>query len=170
MLQMRDALQRLRRLPKTPEGKKLIRYSMVSVVSTVVSQLSLFVIYGFILQHSAIWSNGLANAIATVPSYYLNRKWVWGKSGKSHVMKEIVPFWALSFAGLVLSTVAVAAAQTWVKHHLTSHHHLLATIIVMAANLLSYGILWVAKFMIFNRLFKHHPVHDAEVEAHLIEG
>ncbi|HEX2117654.1 MAG TPA: hypothetical protein VHF91_00595, partial [Acidimicrobiales bacterium] len=38
--------------------------------------------------------------------YYLNRKWAWGKKGKSHLMKEIVPFWSLALLGLIFSTWA----------------------------------------------------------------
>ena len=44
-----------------------------------------------------------ANAVATFPSYWLNRRWAWGKSGRSHFMKEIVPFWAMSAAGIAFS-------------------------------------------------------------------
>ena len=43
-----------------------------------------------------------------MPAYYLNRAWVWGKRGKSHLTKEVVPFWAFAFSGLVLSTIIVA--------------------------------------------------------------
>ena len=46
--------------------------------------------------------------ISAFPAYYLSRKWVWGKSGKSHFKKEVLPFWIFVFIGLVFSTAMVA--------------------------------------------------------------
>ena len=57
-------------------------------------------------------SNVIATAIATVPSYYLNRTWAWGKTGKSHLMREVVPFWVIAAVSIVLSTVVVG----WADH------------------------------------------------------
>ena len=48
---------------------------------------------------------GSANVIAVccgiVPSYFANRHWVWGRAGRSDFVREVVPFWVLSLAGLV---------------------------------------------------------------------
>ncbi len=41
----------------------------------------------------------------------MNRAWVWGKRGKSHWKKEVLPFWVFTGAGLVLSTIAIHFAQ-----------------------------------------------------------
>ena len=46
--------------------------------------------------------------ISAFPAYYLSRAWVWGKSGKSHFKKEVLPFWIFVFIGLVFSTTMVA--------------------------------------------------------------
>ena len=78
----------------TPEAKQLFSYTMVSVVSTAVSFGVLALVFGVLHLWGEIGSTVFANVVATVPSYYLNRKWVWGKGGRSHLMKEIVPFWA----------------------------------------------------------------------------
>src|SRR5213082_2162840 len=95
----------LRDLAQSPEGKKLVRYTMVSVISVIVSEL----------HWAARWSNVTAVAVATVPSYELNRKWAWGKHGKSHLWKEVVPFWILAFIGLAFSTWAADYAESSVK-------------------------------------------------------
>ena len=167
MLQMRDALLRLWRLYHTPEGKKLFRYTMVSVVSTAVSFAVLTLVYGVLRVWTEVPSTIFANAVATVPSYYLNRTWAWGKSGRSRLFKEVVPFWVMSAVGIALSTVTAGFARhESIQHHL---HHLGSTVLVDGANLAAFGILWVAKFMIFNRLFHHHPVHEAEVREHLVQ-
>lgn len=149
-LSPRSLLERAR----TPGGRKMVRYSLVSVVSVVVSQVVLFVAQSF---WSARTSNIVAVCVSAVPSYYLNRAWAWGKTGKSHLMKEIVPFWSLALLGLVFSTWAADFAESN-AHHLTSSD-LGVKLVVNAAALGAFGVLWIGKFFIFNKLmFTHH--HD----------
>jgi putative flippase GtrA len=159
---MVDTLLRVWRLYHTPTGKKLLRYTMVSVISTGVSQFTLFIVFGVLQLLGGVWSNVIANAVATIPSYYLNRKWVWGKTGRSHLGREVAPFWALSFAGMALSTLSVAGAEHWGKQHF---HHFGLTVLVLGANLAAFGVLWIGKFLIFNRMFHVHPVADLEAQA-----
>jgi putative flippase GtrA len=105
--------------------------------------------------------------LATVPSYTLNRRWVWGKGGKSHLWREVVPFWVLAFVGLAVSSVAV-----WLAGGVARHHHLghgSTAVLVNGANLLSFAVLWVGKFIIYNKLFHMAPVefdeHHGEAPA-----
>ncbi|MDQ1395359.1 MAG: hypothetical protein QOG64_618 [Acidimicrobiaceae bacterium] len=145
----------LRELASKPDAKKMIRYTMVSVISVVVSELVLAICFGLV-HWSARWSNITAVAVATVPSYELNRKWAWGKNGKSHLWKEILPFWSLAFLGLVFSTWSADYAESFVQRHHYSHP--VQTIGVAGAALAAFGLLWVGKFIIFNKiLFKTHP-------------
>ena len=131
----------------------MVRYSLVSVISVIVSQIVLFVAQSF---WSARTSNIIAGCVSAVPSYYLNRAWAWGKTGKSHLMKEIVPFWALDLLGLLISTWAADFAESN-AHHVTSSD-LMARVIVNLAALAAFGVLWVGKFFIFNKvLFAHQP-------------
>jgi len=165
---MRDLIDRAVAAYQTPTGTKMFRYTMVSVISTGVSLGVIAFVFG-VLRWSQVPSAIFGNLVATVPSYYLNRKWAWGKSGRSHFLKEVVPFWAASFAGLVLS---IGAAQ-WAKEFTTAHnfHHFGATVIVLAANFMAYGLLWIGKFLIFNKLFHHaHGRVKPEVEAELVES
>jgi putative flippase GtrA len=150
---------------ETPEAKQLIRYTMVSVISTVVSLGTLSLVFGVFHFWGEVASTVFANAVATVPSYYLNRGWVWGKNGRSHLMKEIVPFWAMSAIGIVVSIFGAAIARhLGIEHHLA---HLQQTVVVLFANVMSFAIFWVLKFLVFNRLFKVHPLEELDelVEA-----
>jgi putative flippase GtrA len=132
-----------------------MRYSMASAVSVAVSLVCL-VFFNGVLGWSAWVSSTAATAIATVPSYELNRKWAWGKSGRSHVLKEVAPFWALAFIGWGCSTLAVHWMEGIAKHH--HYSHLLRTSTVAVVYVGAFGVLWVAKFVIFNKiLFVHHP-------------
>jgi putative flippase GtrA len=130
---------------------KIVRYGTISVVSTAISLSGLFVFYRWV-GLSPTWSNILATCIATVPYYYLNRMWVFKKSGRSHLTKEVLPFWTIAFVSLVLSTLAVKFAGSQV-HSISSKN--VRGAILVAANLTTYGILWIAKFVVFNRYLFH---------------
>lgn len=148
---------------KTHEGKKVIRFTSVSVISTVVSNAVIFIVYGLKLIPNEIYATLFGNLVATLPSYNLNRKWTWGKKGRSHFRREIVPFWSMSILGILFSIILATVAQ----HLIHSHHwpHLLNTILVSFANLLSFLIFWFLKMWVFNKIFKVDEL--AEVDQHL---
>ncbi len=146
---MRDFLLRLWGLMVDRVGVTALRYTAISAISVVLSQIILFLLYGVIRLSSATTSNVIATGVTSVPAYYLNRSWAWGKTGRSHLMKEVAPFWALTFLGLALSLWAVALA-----HHLAVRmdlSHLRDALFVNAAALLAFGVLWVGKFVVFNK-------------------
>jgi putative flippase GtrA len=137
-----------------PEGRKLFRYSMASAVAVVLSVV-LLVLFNGVIGLSAWVSSTLATAIAAIPNYEMNRKWAWGKSGRSHLWKEVVPFWALAFLGWGVSTISVHFMETYAKQH--DFSHLMSTLSVTIVYVAAFGVLWVAKFIIFNKvLFVHH--------------
>ncbi len=160
-------VDRFWRFYRTPHGKRLFRYTMVSVISTALT----FFVLGIVFYVFRLWSeapdNIIANVTGILPSYYLNRNWAWGKSGRSHVWREVVPFWAMSAASIVFAFFAGVAA-----HHIgvsVLHLHRLGrTVILYGANVVAFGILWIVKFLIINRLFHVHPV--AEVKPDLMEA
>ena len=160
---MVELVHRIQEWSKSHEGKKLIRFTAVSVISTGVSFVTLFLVFGVFKVWTQVPSTIFANAVATIPSYNLNRKWAWGKGGRSHLMKEILPFWSMSAVGIAVSVVgAQAARHVSVKHHLP---HLEQTVIVLVANVLSFAIFWVLKLLLFNRLF--HVNEMEEFDEHL---
>jgi putative flippase GtrA len=156
---MRDALVRLWRVARTPEGLKVIRYTMVSAISALTSLVILTIVFGVLGLWSEVWSALFANVMAGIPSYLLNRHWVWGKSGRSHWWREVLPFWVMSLTGIGFALVTTTLAHNFADaHHL---HHLTRTVLVVGANVASFGILWFVKFLILNRLFAQ--IADAEV-------
>lgn len=162
---MLEKIASLRAWASTHEGKKVIRFTMVSVISTIVSFVTLFLVFGVLKIWSQVPSTIFANAVATIPSYNLNRKWAWGKSGRSHVAKEIIPFWSMSALGIAVSVVgAQVARHLSVKHHLP---HWEQTAAVLIANVLSFAVFWVLKLLLFNRLF--HVAEIDEFDEHLTE-
>lgn len=151
---------RVRQMMAHPSSVKVIKYASVSVISTVVSQVTLILVFGVFRLMSEVPANVLANVLATIPSYWLNRRWVWGKSGKSHFWREVAPFWVLSFIGLAFSSLAVWLAGDFARSHNLSHAA--TSLLVNAANLMTFAILWVVKFVIYNKLFHIDPVEFEE--------
>ena len=150
---MKITLSDVRDKARSDQGRKMIRYTMVSIISVIVAQVLLAFAFG-VLHWSATDANVFAVAISAIPSYYLNRAWAWGKRGRSHLMKEVIPFWGLAFLGLVISTIAVDLVDNQVQHL----HKAAATMILVITQVGAFGILWIGKFIIFNELmFKHHP-------------
>jgi putative flippase GtrA len=101
---------------------------------------------------------GSANVIAVccgIPlSYFANRTWVWGRSGRSDLLREVTPFWLLSLTGLVASTVAVAT----VAHATAAWSTSARSIALPLANLGVFGGLWLVQFALLDQvLFKVVP-------------
>jgi putative flippase GtrA len=135
---------------------QLLRYSAVSGISTVTSLTILGVLVG-LFGVNAVLANVLATAVGTVPSFELNRRWVWFDQSQRSVLRQITPFCTLSFAGLVISTltVRVVSARTI---DLSRGWHTLA---VEAANVSAYGALWVVQFVLLDRvLFRDRRTSD----------
>ncbi len=129
-------------------GVTAIKYAMASVISVMVTEVVLFLVFGVFRLFSAEVSNIVATGVAAIPSYYLNRNWAWGKSGRSHFLREVVPFWLLAFLGLGLSLVTVGFAQSFARAH--GFPHLLDALFVNFASLVAFGVVWVGKFFAFN--------------------
>lgn len=124
-----------------PLARKLLRYAAASVVGVVVGQSCLFVFYS-LLDWAAAAANFAAVAISSVPAYLINRYWVWQKTDRNSLRREIMPFWGMAFLGLILSTIAVTIVDDrtdWAPA-------------ILAANLAGFGVLWVAKFLVLDKV------------------
>ena len=124
-----------------PVVAKLIRYSMTSVVGVVLGQ-SLLQLFYTVLDWPAVASNIVATTISTGPVYLINRYWVWQKKSGNSLKRELVPFWGMSFLGLALSSLIV-----WYVEGRTD-----SAVAISIANLSGFGVLWVAKFLVLDRL------------------
>jgi len=135
-------------------GRRILRYAGVSVVGVTAGQSLLFLFY-VVLDWEAVVANTLAVTLATIPSYVLNRAWVWEKSGGHQFAAEILPFWGMAFLGLLLSNVLVHLVEqrsnSWV--------------LVNIANLGAFGVLWIAKYFLLDRILFRAEIAPARVET-----
>jgi putative flippase GtrA len=129
--------------------QRVLRCFSVSLLTTALSLTTLAMLTAS-LAATAWVANIVATAIGTMVSYRLNRRWVWGRRDASDPWREVVPFWVMSFAGLVLSTAAVATADAWAGSlHLSGDWRTLA---VLTASVAGYAVLWVAQFVVLERV------------------
>ena len=134
-------------------GRKTFRYSMVSVVAVIVGQTVLVICSG-VIGLSGVLSNLIAVTISAGPAYVLSRRWVWGQTGTHSVRDEIAPFWGMALLGLLLSTVTVGFAdREWNN-----------SFAVMLASIAAFGVVWVFKFLILEKLmWKQAVVETVEL-------
>lgn len=137
-------------------GAKFFRYCGVSAFNVIFGQALLALFYS-VLGWEAKLSNVLAVCISAGPAYWFSRHWVWEQQHGSHsVRSEIVPFWGMALLGLLLSTWAV----DWADSHFDN-----SGIAVQLASIASFGVVWVFKFFIIEKLMWKTSHVEAPVEA-----
>ena len=140
-------------------GALAIKYSAVSAIGVTITQVLLVLFVG-ILDWHPVASNVGAVSFTSVPVFFLNKRWVWNHDGKVSFRREVLPFWVFTLAGLLLSTGLVAVA-----HSLSD-----SQILVMAANLAGFGMLWVAKFLFLDRVMFGHSERDEVLSQAAADG
>jgi putative flippase GtrA len=157
---MNTLVNAIRARIESPEHRKFIKYALASVISVIVTQIVLIFCYSGV-KLSGGWSAFIASSVAAVPSYFLNRNWVWRKSGKSHMRKEVLPFWIMVFIGLGFSAlIGYYADSAGAK---VTDSHFFRTLIITGSNVGGFALLWVLKFIIFNKiLFAHRPADEID--------
>jgi len=128
---------------------KLARYACVSLISTSVSLVVLGLLVGTGAT-TAGWANVIATSIGTIPSFELNRRWVWGRRGHRSVLAEVGPFCALSFTGLGLSTLAVHTAAGWASS--AGMGAPARAVAADLANVATFGTLWLVQYVLLDRV------------------
>lgn len=119
-----------------------IRYFTVSVFTTLAHQAILVV-----ANSGWGWSGGVANTFAAtavaVPGYFMNRLWVWESKGRHSLRVEILPFWGVALLGLAMASLFAEIADRVFGSGLP----------VAAGSLTGAVVVWVAKFVVLERLF-----------------
>jgi putative flippase GtrA len=111
---------------------------------------------------------GVANIVAVccgiLPSYLANRRWTWGRAGRGNLAREAIPFWALSLAGLLVSTVTVAAAGAATTTWSTGARSVALPVVQVG----TFAALWVVQFVVLDRvIFRAPPRSRATPSASL---
>lgn len=132
---------------RTDTGRKMVRYGLASAVNVIVAEAVLAFAFG-LLHWPARRAAVLAAVVAAFPAFWLARRWVWGRTGRSHLLKEVVPFWALALIGMVLTTWVAGLAEDAGDGMTDSR--LWQTVILMASVLGVSLVFWAVRFVLLN--------------------
>lgn len=127
---------------------RLSRYTAGSALCFAVSEVAFFALFGLGLL-GANRASIAASVIGVIPGYYLNRTWTWGRRGRSDFRREVAPYWATAIASAIIASLGTGAAD----HAVLAEPRLVRTVINAAAFMITYGLLFIAKYVVFHRLF-----------------
>ena len=140
---------------------RLLRYFGASAVATAIGQSVLISLVATGATTPG-WANVIATAAGTLPSFELNRRWVWGRSGPRSWAGEVLPFCVWSFLALAVSTVAVRTAVSMAVD--AGMHGLGQAAAAVVASLSAGGLMWVLQYIILDRvLFRPSGLDRLEV-------
>jgi putative flippase GtrA len=143
---------------RAPTIVKLLKYSSASFAGLVVGQSVLALFYtGF--GWGAIPANLVSVSIGAIPNYLINRYWTWHQTGKNRLWGEVVPFWVMSFLGMVVSLFTVAYAEDRWGTGLA----------VAIAQVSGFGVLWLAKFLVLDKVM-WRIVHEIQPDVAIDEA
>lgn len=95
-------------------------------------------------------SSTITTASVTIGSYNLNRRWSFGREGRSHILKELLPFWAVCLLGWGWSSGSVHLMESYAKSHEFSHLTRTGSVVLVYVS--AYGLLWVGRFFFFKKV------------------
>jgi putative flippase GtrA len=143
---------------RSPTVIKLARYSAASAAGVSVGVPVLAICYG-VLGWNELVANLVSVTLGAIPNYLVNRYWTWHQTGKNRLWGEVVPFWVMSVLGMILSLVAVHYAdERWGT-----------TVAVVAAQLSGFAVVWLAKFLVLDRIM-WRIVHDLQPDVAIDEA
>jgi putative flippase GtrA len=136
----------LRRKIRSDTGNRLIRFAPAAVLALAATQITYFICFG-----PAGLTAGVAGAtgwFAGAAVSYVVSRWAWERKGRPQLLKETLPFWAISLCvGVVLTlTSKFASHEIRVLGLHGAERALFAQGLYLAANCLTF----VARFVIFH--------------------
>jgi len=130
---------------KTRIVRQFIRFAMVAIASLGASELTLSMAY---LAGATGGVAGLCGWLVGAGTSYLLSRWAWHRKGMPHLLKETLPFWAISIGTAVVLTATSHFASSYAKHHGMTKHE--AVVVVALAYLVANFVTFVTRFLIFH--------------------
>jgi putative flippase GtrA len=160
----------LRALRRSPLGLRVTRYTIGSIVALVVSEIVFGLCYssGLGTTRCAV----LAFVAGALPNWILNRRWAWRRRGRVSLWREVVPYAAISVISLVASSATTGWTNHQIRHRVASAG--LRTAAVTATYLVTFAVLFVAKFLLYELVIfaERHgsPPPDAGRSRHQVRS
>lgn len=157
---------------KSPDGRKQLRYLGVSIVFVPIGQILIQVLGGAVFDGDYTKASIASALILTVPNFFANKYLVWKDTSKDRLRTQVLVFWVAAIAG-----VSFATGLTWLVEQQVTHENgevtLTEKVAVFFAQLLGFGIVWVARYLVLDRwLFKvtHHGDEPGEEDLDMMHG
>jgi putative flippase GtrA len=131
---------------RTEAGNRFLRFVSASLAAVITSQLVLVILTGP-LNLGGFTSGVLASIVAAAVSYILSR-WAWERKGKPDVLRETLPFWAVSITCWIILGLTTHYANSWAKS--MDIHHWERHLVVNGAYLVMNCLTFVCRFLIFH--------------------
>jgi putative flippase GtrA len=132
-------------LPDRIRLRRIVRYASTSAISTIISETVLLSLFANHIL-GAISSALLATVAGTLPSYFLSRYWIWPEADRKRPARQVTAYWVISFVAL-----AVSSGATGLGARLAPHHGATRDIVVGTVYLGTYGLLWLGRFIVYQR-------------------
>jgi len=131
---------------RTDAGSRFLRFLPAAAAAVMTSQAVLAILTGPV-NLGGFASGVLASMAAAAVSYLLSR-WAWDLKGRPDLLRETLPFWAISITVWVILGLTTHIAKTWAisdgLHHLDKH------LVVNSAYLVMNCVTFVMRFLIFH--------------------
>lgn len=125
--------------------RQFSRFAMVAVVSLGASELTLSVAY---LAGATGGVAGLCGWLVGAATSYVLSRWAWQRRGRPHLLKETLPFWAISIGTAAVLSLTSHFASSYAKHQGMPKHE--AVVVVALAYLVANFVTFVTRFLIFH--------------------
>jgi putative flippase GtrA len=136
----------LERKLRTEAGKRFTRFVPVALTAVITSQIVLGLLTGPV-NLSAGTAGVIASMTAALVSYLLSR-WAWERKGRPDLLRETLPFWAVSVAVWGILGLTSHFASVWA--HSMGYTHLKKHLVVQGAYLLMNCVTFAGRFLIFH--------------------
>jgi putative flippase GtrA len=133
---------------RTEAGNRFLRFLPAALAAVLTSQVVLAILTGPV-NMGGFTAGVLASVVAAGVSYVLSR-WAWERKGKPDLLRETLPFWAVSIAVWLILGATTHFANSWAKSNGITHleRHLVVNGAYFAMNCITF----VCRFLIFHYL------------------
>jgi putative flippase GtrA len=152
----------VRRIDLPPALRRLGRYGIASIASTLVGTALLAAFVGA-LHWPAALANLAAAGICLGPLYLVSRRWVWRCEQFGGVLTETIPFFVVSLVSVVASSAVGGGVEAWSRGLGLSH--LAETGLVVACISSTYALLWLIRFFVLDRALFPPKAHAQGVSG-----
>jgi putative flippase GtrA len=147
MVRVRLGVTRFETEHTHPVKTRFVRYAAGSVVAAISSEVTFVVMLG-VAHAPAAFATVVAFLAGAVPNWVLNRRWVWARRGRAGAYRELLPYVFVVVVALLITTTVTGAVDAAAR----GLSHWVAVCLVDGAFLAVTSLMFVTKFVVFDRL------------------